>query len=276
MFKSNRARCQQGRGPALSDQVPPQGLLVLFTPGREVTGESPKAQACIVKKTLTRTAQWSCCMFILVFFMQGGGGASRAPRITSPLDTVPFYHVVTVTPSSTVELDVRSPATLSTYVVRAVAASSDGQTFGVGETEFTVRRPLSLTPSVPRLLRAGDTSSVGVIATYFGEASEANPAAVEVTVEPTGELLVSTEPQTVLFKASGTQEEVRFPVVARSVGESNIVFSAASTAATDSLAVDLDTLVPQAPVVLASSFPVAPAQDWKEGLDLPEAVPGVQ
>lgn len=207
--------------------------------------------------------------------MQGGAGASRAPRITSPLDTVPFYHIVTVTPGSTVEVTVTAPSTMSTYVVRAIAASSDGQTFGTGEAEFTVRRPLSLTPSVPRLLRAGDAGSAGVVVSYFGEASEAMPVTVGVSVEATGMTLTDPEPQIIQFTAPGTQKEVRFPVLAETVGEGNIVFTAASAAVIDALAVDLGTLVPQAPVVLASSFPVAPSQAWKEGLALPEAVPGV-
>lgn len=202
-------------------------------------------------------------------------GAARAPRVTSPLDTVPFYRILTVTPGQAQNVEVTAPSTLSTYVVRAVAASADGETFGASETEFTVRRKLSLTPSVPRLLRAGDRGSAGVIVTFFGAASEAVPAVVKVAVEASGVKITAPAPQQIQFTASGAQKEVRFPVLAERVGDGKIVFSATTAAATDSLAVDLETLVPQAPVVVSSSFPVAPDQGWKEGLALPEAVPGM-
>jgi uncharacterized protein YfaS (alpha-2-macroglobulin family) len=207
--------------------------------------------------------------------MQGAAG-TRAPRELSPLDTVPFYHVITVTPGQAKDIQVTAPSTLSTYVVRAFAASSNGQTFGAAETEFTVRKTLSLTASVPRLLRAGDSGSVGVIVTFFGKASNAAPAAVDVSVEATGLKITGPVRQRIQFASSGSQKEVRFPVLAQDVGNGQVVFSAMNAAGNDSLAVDLETLVPQSPVVLASSFAVSPGQDWKEGLALPDAVSGVQ
>jgi alpha-2-macroglobulin len=194
--------------------------------------------------------------------MQEAVGA-RTPRSTSPLDTVPFYQIIIVTPGQAKEVTVTAPNTLSTYVVRAFAASSDGQTFGAAETEFTVRRPLSLTPSVPRLLRAGDSGSVGVIVTFFGKASQAAPAAVEVSVEASGLKLTGPVRQQIEFAASGTQQEVRFPVSAQAVGDGKLVFTAMNAAANDSLAVELETLVPQPPVVVSSTFAVAHGQGWK-------------
>jgi Alpha-2-macroglobulin family len=201
--------------------------------------------------------------------------SKRAPRTTSPLDTTPFFRVANVAAGSMgAQISVKAPATLSTYIVRAFAASSNGQVFGVSETEFTVRKQLSLTPSVPRLLRAGDAGTVGVVVTYFGAASKTDPAEVGVTLEVTGVILDSPAKQMLTFSGQGTQREARWNVVAEDVGTVTLIFTGAASMASDALQVDLETLVPQAPVVVASSFPVTANQGWKKGLQVPEAVPG--
>lgn len=229
------------------------------------------------------------CKHVLSDRLQGEAGTSRAPRVTSPLDTVPFYRVLTVMPGESTELEVTAPDTLTTYVLRTVAASSDGESFGTGQSEFTIRKPLSLTPSVPRLLRAGDSGTVGVIVTFFGAATQTSDTVVPaaVTVEASGPLTlidpsgsatspVSTVTIPIEFNGVGSQQEVRVPVVANTVGEGTITFSASiGTTASDSLTVDLGTLVPQAPVVIATSFPVKASQGWKEGLRPPRAIAGM-
>ena len=61
---------------------------------------------------------------------------------------------------------------------RAFAASGSTARYGSGEGKVAVRRRLSLTPSVPRFVRVGDTFEAGAVVTV-GSA----PATITVTLK---------------------------------------------------------------------------------------------
>lgn len=178
--------------------------------------------------------------------------------------------------ASTQQLQLTAPAALTTYVVRAFAASASGDVFGSEETELIVRRVVSLTPSVPRLLRTGDNGTAGVVVTFSGTATQAAPVTVTVSVASSGPVrLTSAAEAALVFDGSLTQQETRFDLTALTTGDVQLTFSAEAAAGSDSVQVELPSLLTQAPVVVATSFAVTPSpQGFQEGLDIPAAVPG--
>jgi hypothetical protein len=70
-----------------------------------------------------------------------------------------------------------APPNLGTFVVRAYATVGASGRYGSGEGRLVVRRTLSLTPSVPRFVRVGDTFEAGAVVTV-----ESAPATVNVSV----------------------------------------------------------------------------------------------
>eukprot|EP00892_Ulva_mutabilis_P003496 jgi/Ulvmu1/1518/UM011_0248.1 len=208
---------------------------------------------------------------------EGGGSATQAPRLISPLDTTPFFRVARLAPGTpTQQLQLTAPAALTTYVVRAFAASATGDIFGSEETELIVRRVVSLTPSAPRLLRTGDNGTAGVVVTFSGTATPAAPVTVTVSVTATGPVqLTGPTEASLVFDGSVTQQETRFDLTAVTTGDVQLTFSAEAAAGSDALQVELPSLLTQAPVVVATSFAVTPGpRGFQEGLAIPAAVPG--
>lgn len=204
--------------------------------------------------------------------------APQAPRLISPLDTTPFFRVARLTPGSpTQQLQLTAPAALTTYVVRAFAASANGDVFGSQESELIVRRIVSLTPSAPRLLRTGDNGTAGVVVTFSGTATAAAPVTVTVSVTASGPVQLTGPSQaSLVFDGSVTQQETRFDLTAVTTGSVELTFSAQAAAGSDALTVQLPSLLTQAPVVVATSFAVTPdPRGFQEGLAIPDAVPGV-
>ncbi|GIL68720.1 hypothetical protein Vafri_21968 [Volvox africanus] len=177
-----------------------------------------------------------------------------------------------------------APQNLGAFVIRAYAAAGRTAKYGSAQGELVVRRRLSLTPSVPKFVRVGDTFEAGVVVTV-GSA----PATVNVTLQVLNQSkssLRSVGPisQMVTFSGNSLQVEVRFNFTARAVGTTSLVFAASDSApggGKDSLQVEIDVEGQQGDVWLATSFALASNASfngsnprWVEGIDLPAAVPG--
>ena len=201
-------------------------------------------------------------------------------REVSPLDVTPLFAAmrITATPAdqATGEFAFEAPATLSTYVVRAYAASASGDVFGTSEHEVIVRRTVSLTPAVPRIVRIADNGTVGAVVTYSGTATADAPVSVDITADISGAgELSGPATRTVEFDGSASTTEVRFDVRATATGTVTVALEATRGGlVVDSLLMTVESLLQQAPVTLASSFAVSAAADWQEGLQLPDAYPG--
>ncbi|GLI63593.1 hypothetical protein VaNZ11_006598 [Volvox africanus] len=230
-----------------------------------------------------------------------GAGASNgevekdtagAPTVT--LETVRKAMQFIVTPlfsysladsQGRADFNFTAPQNLGAFVIRAYAAAGRTAKYGSAEGEVVVRRRLSLTPSVPKFVRVGDTFEAGVVVTV-GSA----PATVNVTLQVLNQSkssLKSVGPisQTVTFsRGDDLQMEVRFNFTARAVGTASLVFAASDSAlggGKDSLQVEIDSEGQQGDVWLATSFALASNasatrsnSSWVEGIDLPAAVPG--
>ncbi|KAG2489968.1 hypothetical protein HYH03_011597 [Edaphochlamys debaryana] len=174
-----------------------------------------------------------------------------------------------------------APPNLGTFKLRAFAAAGAKAKYGSGEGQVVVRRRLSLTPSVPRFVRASDTFEAGAVVTVGSL-----PATVKVTATVSGSLPLSlTGPatQTLSFPAGGgLQREVRFALAAVGLGNASLTLSAQDTApggARDGLEMSIPVYGQQGDVWVATSFALSGiaaggADSWQEGMVLPDAVPG--
>lgn len=104
----------------------------------------------------------------------GGGAAAPAARIETVLVPTILVTNVVVGPDGVGSVSLPAPQKLGSYVVRAYAASS-GARFGSDESSFIVARQLSLTSSIPRLVRVGDRFEAGIIVTLRGLSGDILP-----------------------------------------------------------------------------------------------------
>lgn len=157
----------------------------------------------------------------------GGGGASL--RLQSDFKVTPLFVVATTAAGGAAYIGLRAPPNLGRFEVRAyVASPANGEaptTYGAGESEVIVRRGVSLLPSVPRIVRSGDSFEAGVIVTAPGEAAASQIAVTATITAAAGANAArpvvlaaggASESKTVSVSAGG-QEEVRFKFSAKQV-----------------------------------------------------------
>lgn len=106
----------------------------------------------------------------------GAGGAANARpstggdlRIQSDFETTPLFMVYKATADGTATASFKAPPNLGSFVLRAYVASvgsdSAASKYGSAESTLLVRKTVSLTPSVPRIVRVGDKFEAGVLVT---------------------------------------------------------------------------------------------------------------
>lgn len=134
------------------------------------------------------------------------GGAARR-RVRKNFQTVPFWQASVVVPASGhVEVKVPLSDDLTTFVVRAVAASGAAR-FGHVESKLKVRLPVIVQPQLPRFVRQGDRFEGGAVARLVEGAGGAGVVKAEYT-GPVVERKRSRDINLVLDKATS----VTFPV----------------------------------------------------------------
>jgi hypothetical protein len=95
----------------------------------------------------------------------GHGAASGALRERKDFRTTAHYDPTLMTDANGVaKARINLPDSLTSYRITAVAAAADDRT-GSGEADLQVSLPLMVRPAVPRILRAGDTVSIGALIT---------------------------------------------------------------------------------------------------------------
>lgn len=139
------------------------------------------------------------------------------------------------------------PDNLTAYRIMAVAATA-GEQFGSAEARVRANLPLTASPAVPRVLRAGDTAEAGVVVT-LGQgaaiAAKGPRSKIEVRASAEGVALRGEAVKTVELGA-GESVEVRFPFAAERVGKARLRFQVKSGDAEDKVEVTRPILPPQA------------------------------
>ena len=134
--------------------------------------------------------------------------------------------------SGTASVRLKLPEDPGGYRVMAVAASG-GRRFGYGETEVTVRAPLTVETSTPRFLRLGDRVELPVVLHNRGSesltvelAARVHGAALGVTADLAAEDLPDTSGVRVTLHGR-ERVEVRFSIVPTSPGTARLQLIAA-------------------------------------------------
>ncbi|HEY1100185.1 MAG TPA: alpha-2-macroglobulin family protein, partial [Myxococcota bacterium] len=134
-----------------------------------------------------------------------GNAAKR--RVRKNFQTVPYWQASLVVPASgSLEVNVPLSDDLTTFVVKAVAASGAGR-FGNTDSKLKVRLPVIVQPQLPRFVRQGDRFEGGAVARLVEGAGGAGVVKAEY-MGPVVERKRSKDIGLVLDKATS----VTFPV----------------------------------------------------------------
>ncbi len=201
---------------------------------------------------------------------QGGDSASKvgAQRVRSKFVASAYWAPALVTDDTgTIHFAFTAPDNLSAFRVMAVAADV-GDRFGAGETRLTVNKPLMAQPTLPRFLRTGDATEVGVLlhnTTDVAGTATVNATAVGATL--------ATATQSVPLAAHG-EARVRFeaasvPSASSATFEFAVAMGKEADAVEVTLPVEKPRLVEARTLVEAA---IAPGDTWTGKLDSAQGV----
>eukprot|EP00928_Gymnodinium_smaydae_P025374 TRINITY_DN20229_c0_g4_i1.p1 TRINITY_DN20229_c0_g4~~TRINITY_DN20229_c0_g4_i1.p1 ORF type:complete len:2105 (+),score=387.02 TRINITY_DN20229_c0_g4_i1:758-6316(+) len=228
----------------------------------------------------------------------GGSGSSVVLRARSLFEATPLFRTVVVDGTSTETW--RLPDNTGRFELRAYAVGDEPDVFGGGSTASQiVRRPATLTPSLPRVARVGDGFGCGATLT-LAEAPVAQAHMLFVAIElegPASAVLLPPQPDapdaTSVVKRTKTSvtkriafqpgepltQEVVFLMSAQTMGNQSVVITVSDSAGElDKLRVSFPVLATQPEVYVATSMAITATKElglpWEEGLVLPAAVNG--
>ncbi|NUQ76749.1 MAG: hypothetical protein HUU21_24705 [Polyangiaceae bacterium] len=175
-----------------------------------------------------------------------GGGGGKSLDIRRDFRASAYYEASLVTnEKGRVEATFKLPDSLTTYRIMAVTAAKDDR-FGYADARVTASRPLMARPAFPRIIRAGDALSAGVVVSSKGLPK----ADVEVEIEATG-LTVNGSPKQTIALAKDASEEVRYSLAAPSVGKAKIRLRVKGGGAEDAVEIEREVVPPMAPEAAA-------------------------
>lgn len=156
-----------------------------------------------------------------------GGGGAPAPAIRIRSDFNPlavFAPSVKTSSEGKAVVPLKLPDNLTRYRVMAVAVSSDGKSFGSGESNLTARLPLMVRPSAPRFLNFGDQFELPVVLQNQTDAD----LPVNVAIRASNLEFTAYRGLKVTIPARN-RVEVRFPARTLSAGEAVFQVAAVTT-----------------------------------------------
>jgi hypothetical protein len=202
------------------------------------------------------------------------GGITADIPVRTNFETVPlFAPKISVGASGRATVTWNVPDNLGSFNIRAYAITPSGQT-AVAEASQIVRKDFNLVPSIPRISRAGDIFSCGVLVTAADLAVH-NDVAISVAVASSGLVLTSAATQTVTIDGP---TEITWSFESRGLDSSaSLTFTLVAGEDTDAFQTSLSVLSPQGTVFLATSMALQAAAaktPWMEAVQLPEAIAG--
>ncbi len=152
--------------------------------------------------------------------------------------------------------------TLPSYIgsVRAMVVAAHDGSYGFAEKAVTVKKPLMLLATMPRVLGPGETIKLPV--TIF--AMENNIKKVNLSLQSNPFLeVVGSNAQTISFTETGEQMAYYDVRVKPNVGIGKVKIIATSGNENANYEVELDIRNPNPPVTSVSEITLAPGQQWK-------------
>ncbi len=157
-----------------------------------------------------------------------GGGMMEGitgPRVRKKFLKLAYYDPSLVTDASgKASFEMKLPDNLTTWRIMAVAVG-DSNLFGYAEEKLVVTQPFILRAVLPRFARIGDEFFSGVAVTNLS----GGDGLVEVKTDLTGQSIVLKEgnnQRSGIQIKSGESKTVLFPLLAKSVGETMLKFTA--------------------------------------------------
>lgn len=174
-----------------------------------------------------------------------GGGGGEGSSIRRDFRPSAYWAASLVTDADgKVHTSFKLPDSLTTYRIMAVVAAEDDR-FGYGEERVTASRKLMARPAFPRLLRAGDDLEAGVILTSKG----LKDSTIDVSLKADGIEAKETKRQ-VELPANGSIE-VRFPLLAKTVGDAKLRFDVSGGGERDAVEISRAIKAPLVPEAVA-------------------------
>eukprot|EP01045_Picozoa_sp_COSAG04_P006507 COSAG04_NODE_322_length_16880_cov_9.938621_2_plen_1548_part_00 len=210
----------------------------------------------------------------------GKGGGGKGVHVRQDFKaTALFVGRLATGGSGHAKFKFKSPDNAGTWTVKvaAVRSSASGFRYAMAEDEIVAAKPVTIEPSMPRIVRVGDVFTAGVTITSEAAGAVKVRLAESKSTGTALPLLSATEQHVAV--ASQKPVEVLFKFRCDAVGTANITFStswADGHGAADAMLYSLPLLGLQAPVTVSTSFAMeaTPAgAHWVEGVDFPPAVP---
>jgi uncharacterized protein YfaS (alpha-2-macroglobulin family) len=154
----------------------------------------------------------------------GGGGGDEGGARRDFRQSAYFNPAVMTGKDGKAKVSFKLPESLTTFRLMAVATTPEDR-YGYAETRVVTNKRLMARPALPRLLRAGDNASAGIVLSAKGF----GPADVNVTLRASGLDVQGPTTQSVKLPRDGSAE-VRFPLAASTVGTSKLRFDVSGTA----------------------------------------------
>ena len=167
----------------------------------------------------------------------GGGGLGPSSDVRSRFATTVLWQTLETDSQGKAHAEIELPDNLTTFRVFGVA-TTQGDSFGGGETSIRVSLPLLVLPALPRLLRVGDEFEAGV-ALHSVKGME-----VKVTAEVTGAIQLVGDAQRTVTAEANTAREVRFKFKAVSEGPATFRFRAVAGELSDGVEQVIPVLLP--------------------------------
>jgi uncharacterized protein YfaS (alpha-2-macroglobulin family) len=168
---------------------------------------------------------------------EGGGGGNEVMR--SNFSAVAAYFPSLETDAwGRAAVRFELPDSTSKFRVMAVAASRDSK-LGSGEASVRTKKPLMMRPLLPRVMRAGDVLSAGVVVHNETDAA----LRTRVAIEAKGLTVDGASARQLDVPAHGAVQ-VRWPLRAEHVGKASLNFRASAANERDGLAFEREVLSP--------------------------------
>ena len=158
------------------------------------------------------------------------------------------------------------PDNLTTFRIMAVAQTKDSS-FGRGEVNVKVAKPVMLLPSVPRFARVGDAFQAGVVVNN----NSSEKGVVSLSVEAQGIALTDRKSSVELGIDPGRGTEALFAFEADQPGQAKFIFRAKMGRETDGLELTIPVILPR-PTETVATFDQVTGEAKEEKVNIPDTI----
>src|SRR5262245_13050724 len=198
----------------------------------------------------------------------GGGVDASVSQLRKDFRVLAFWlGSVTTDSRGHASAEVKLPESLTTYRIMAVS-SDKASRFGSGESEIRVNKPVVLKPAFPRFLVRGDKAFFGSVVT--SQRKQAGTAIVTMRSLDPNILQIIGDGRRIVQVDAGGSSEVRFDVVAKSIGRARIQTTVRIANESDAYEDSIPVQVTASPESVAAYGEAAP--EAKQTVEIPKGV----